>query len=530
MSTTGEIGQDFFKLLCSQAGIVCNPSLQDQAGWDFKLDFSGDDALDLQNVHKSPQHCIVQVKATAKNLRSFNIKLSNAHRYATTLEPVFIAVIQIDKSGSAKRLFVIHFDEKLIERTLSRVTKERQTDNRSLNRCKIKITAKAIDEVSPITGISLKTRLRHHISDDVQEYMSRKHNFLQRAGYSDQSGNISFKISSPEDLKDLIEMSIGLKESAQIVDVSKSIKRFESLEKDSSQSSSTGTLSMPDLVPNAKGKFRIYPSAQGGFVEFPAELFISPFFAAAQGGGLEMIKEDTAVAKLVSGPLLLEFNRDFSRAKFNIDIDFGAKIPFYEILKYAKLLSLIYEPENNPSFELWVDNKKVWTNEFVVNQSSFNLDSWLISDSETIKKVKIIFDYFEVDHTTQISWAEINEARNSISQYHSIISKNRMVYKVIFGVPDGHKISKNENRYITHLAFRIGTFGFGLVVSLRGRLSREESDDVIMYSRDLTVEHKRLAFLPDDDFLNSLSELVRKVVSSADDDENVIIDSEIDPE
>lgn len=521
MAKIGSIGEKLFSLWCSEADITCNPSTEDSAGWDFKLDFPIDEARELRSIHKSSPHCLIQVKTTAKHTRSVKIKLSNAFRYATVLEPVFIALIQVDKKNRPVRLFVKHVDQDLIARILERVAKEDNRKEFKLHRRKFNITFAANCEVSPIDGSSLCHDLLGKITDDIQSYMTRKRQILQKVGTSNRSSLLTFSSIGEESLTGLIEMSIGLRDSARISDIKVSETRFGLPIQPLPSRSSSALLSMPDRKPNASGTFRIFPNKFESFIEFQADLSISPFIDAAQ--------DTTIVAKHDAGPLTLLINKRFSRATFNLNFDYERELSFIEIVKYGRLLSLLANSDNKPVFELLIDGKRAWISEFSVGAEFSNRYSWMSSDAELIRKTKSIFDYFEIDQSTFISMASINEARTQLTQYDAIVTGRSTVFKVIFDVPEDTEIKTEEARYITRLAFRIGRLGFGLVVSLRNQLERDANDDVIMCSKRLSIESKHVTMLPDESFVYSLSELASEIAANAASDEYVIIDTDCDP-
>ena len=92
---SGRPAQDEFKLLCSQRNITCNPSLEDDHGWDFivEIQASGSDEL-LADKVPAPRQVLVQDKSAKNKSAQTRIKLSNALKFAKTALPSFVVLFQ----------------------------------------------------------------------------------------------------------------------------------------------------------------------------------------------------------------------------------------------------------------------------------------------------------------------------------------------------------------------------------------------------------------------------------------------------
>ena len=63
----GRPAQDAFKLQCSSAGITCNPSLEDDYGWDFMVEISQE--VGAETPHDSEARSAVGARASQMDRR-----------------------------------------------------------------------------------------------------------------------------------------------------------------------------------------------------------------------------------------------------------------------------------------------------------------------------------------------------------------------------------------------------------------------------------------------------------------------------
>jgi hypothetical protein len=90
----GRQGEKLFSLLCTEAGVTCNQSNEDDYGWDMLIEFpppvDQNKPIDLRSVQLTAS---VQVKATRTRSRSCRMSLQNALRMAKSPIPSFVFLI-----------------------------------------------------------------------------------------------------------------------------------------------------------------------------------------------------------------------------------------------------------------------------------------------------------------------------------------------------------------------------------------------------------------------------------------------------
>ena len=116
----GRPAQDEFKLLCSRAYISCNPSLEDDHGWDFFVEIPMLSAEELPADKCPPnRQILVQVRSTKAKSPKTSMKISNALKFAGNELPCFVVLFHED-TVAGTLIYGVHYWRVLIERALRR--------------------------------------------------------------------------------------------------------------------------------------------------------------------------------------------------------------------------------------------------------------------------------------------------------------------------------------------------------------------------------------------------------------------------
>lgn len=115
----GRTGEKAFSLLCSRAQITCNPSQEDDHGWDFLVEFpqrrvSGVPA-DLQWHIPA---ALIQVKTKTGTGLSIRMKLSNALNLVRSPNPTFLVMASVDTGGALTGWHAVHLWDDFAARVL----------------------------------------------------------------------------------------------------------------------------------------------------------------------------------------------------------------------------------------------------------------------------------------------------------------------------------------------------------------------------------------------------------------------------
>lgn len=122
---TGRSGEKRFSLLCSDLGITCNESVEDEHGWDHVLEFPH---AALHGIPADLQHRLppvfVQTKSHPGGGRSVRMKLSNAVSLALSPNPCFVVLMTLVPGSVTPTWHAAHIWGPLLKRIMKRAREE----------------------------------------------------------------------------------------------------------------------------------------------------------------------------------------------------------------------------------------------------------------------------------------------------------------------------------------------------------------------------------------------------------------------
>ncbi|MFN3226630.1 MAG: hypothetical protein ACE360_10330 [Hyphomicrobiales bacterium] len=204
----GELGQNAFRMVCSEEGLNVNSADRDRMGWDFRVEqpstvLRTDVHVDLRPV---PDPVMVQVKAVRGSKDTISVSLRTFERLIKLHEPAFIIIPRIGADQKVVELFGIHLVGAALEKSLKRIAevslksgKLNKTDAISFSRKKwwqpIDLTA----------GSPLASFFEGEITAfrGNETYAARKAHELAELGYADDqrwSMEVTFQAEDPEDI------------------------------------------------------------------------------------------------------------------------------------------------------------------------------------------------------------------------------------------------------------------------------------------------------------------------------------------
>lgn len=189
-----------FTLFCERQGIVCSKPEEDTNGWDRLLEYTFEDI---------EYKVYVQVKAMEgayESYRGRNVKLSNMLKFGRTLAPCFFVFVETKHNHNTK-FHLVHYDKKLLEKTLHKKTKLESQGKDELHKNNIKVNPKTANEVVVIgDGDCIKSKisqLMKSFGKTYKEYISCKSQELESLGYKDGRYRINMKFD-PKQFEKLI--------------------------------------------------------------------------------------------------------------------------------------------------------------------------------------------------------------------------------------------------------------------------------------------------------------------------------------
>ncbi|RCJ26180.1 hypothetical protein A6770_26570 [Nostoc minutum NIES-26] len=278
MRDIGLMGESFFQVWCSSVGLIANSSRIDKTGWDFFVEFPCKQKVGIpEDMLPAPIECKIQVKSTDKRDRKLPIAVSNLNRLVKAQMPTFFCFIEFDNKDEPQAAYLVHVGKEIIEKTLKRIRElESQGNSNQLNKHKITIHYCDNDRLADTTGTSLKLAIEKYIPDTIEKYIEEKNKLLKTLGFEDGIARCTITVSGDDPIKDLVDMTLGLRKE---VYMDKSISyhsRFGILSNNSFMNYEGGILSIQTKPSQIKVKFKEYAFSSG--ITFNAEMYTSPFF------------------------------------------------------------------------------------------------------------------------------------------------------------------------------------------------------------------------------------------------------------
>lgn len=490
MRDLGLMGESTFSLWCGDVGLIPNGSNIDKTGWDFFVEFPYESGLSPQEIHKSAFECRVQVKATDKNDRKLPITLSNLRRLITAQIPAFFVFIEFDNKEHAQRAYVVHIDNNLISKVLKRLHEIEQSDkDNKFNKRTLTIHYDEKNILELPNGINLKNRFLHYIGGDISEYIANKKLHLESTGYENGFAQITFTTEGEENLKSLIDVSLGIKENVEVSKFRGVDTRFGILSHNPSFDSESVKLAMPKLKPTGEGKIKFKEDRLSAGISFDCKFYSSPFN--------KMLPDELKKMRVEGEFFDLKFNFYTSAASYSFSFGEGIRLEVKEFRNAIKLLKLLTSSDKDIIAELLLDNYPKL--EFGVgrNNQEFNFSQELKALNSA---VKIISD-FDVTDFVDISFDEISRYGNQICQMDEILTLPARLFKVEFGVNGEGYDNKKETACIFFITTPIGSHIFGVLLVLTGNVEKIEDDRYQLITREVIIE-KRIVSKQDESISN----------------------------
>ncbi|WP_198354291.1 hypothetical protein [Sphingomonas sp. MA1305] len=202
-----EWAEDTFQQSGSGTGAAINPPRRDRRGWDFLVEW------DVPSVPNAPldrqltaRTARIQVKSTISDHRkpAGRVTLSNALRFAESVDPCFIVLYALDKGGQTVSVYGRHFDDQLVERTLKRA---READRDGLEPHRIELVIPMVPDDCHTDDL-IPWIIRTCV-DEPAVYSRNKLRVHETVGYDQGSlvGSIKFPSAHAEAF---VEHAVGL--------------------------------------------------------------------------------------------------------------------------------------------------------------------------------------------------------------------------------------------------------------------------------------------------------------------------------
>lgn len=479
MRDLGFMGESAFSLWCGESGMIPNGSSIDKTGWDFLVEFPFDSDLSPTALHKPAAECRVQVKATDKKDRKLQIKLSNLRRLITAQMPSFFVFIEFDNLAEAQRVFVVHVDNDLITRVLKRLhTIEVDPKENRLNKRTMTISYGEEHALPAPNGASLKNRILRDIGDDVSKYIAQKKEHLESTGFEDGFAQFTFITEGEENLKTLIDVSIGVEKEADVKDIKGVQKRFGIIGNQTLHDEAKGKISMPDLKPNAQGQIRFRENNLSAGLTFDAKIYVSAFN--------EMLPNHLKTFRVEGAFFELKSNPFTGSSEYSFSLGGGIRMEVSKFRDAVKLLNLITSSGKTISAELIFEDLPRM--KFRVGCENLEIDT--AAELKALEcAVKIMTD-FGVTESIDISIDEVTRHKKQICQMFDIIDQGNSRFLVEFNVQGEGYDKDKKTACIFLVTTPIGSHVFAIFLVLIGGVVELDNGSYKLVPEDAVIESK----------------------------------------
>lgn len=509
MRDLGLLGESIFSAWCADAGLIPNgSSVVDSTGWDFYVEFPFSSSGGSMDLHKGPCECKVQVKSTDKRKRSLAIKLSNLRRLATAHMPAFFLFLEFDGGSSVERAYLVHVGEELIAKVLKKIRE--LGEGVALNKRAMTINYGEAEVLLGTNGGALREKILEYVGADLAKYVSDKSGFLRSAGFEDGCAEMRFTTEGAQNLQDLIDVSIGAKESVPVSSVKGFYKRF-GIEDDSPFVSLTdGRMEMPDLSPTAVGVIRFKEDVFSVGVSFPARLYVSPFNS--------IVPQEMARARVESDFFDIRLSPYTGAATYNFSFGDGATAGLKQFRDLLILLGLIVGSGRKLNCEMEFEGYPLLEFTLGCAKGEFVYEKELAALESAMRLVAL----FDLGSDVQITLQELVKYADVLHDLDRVLGL-RGNFRVEFGVEGEGFDSSVPVACVVMISVPLGAYVLGAIIVVKGDVLESEDGRYILLSTDVAVEKKLVTPRGRDIKKDALSDILNSVAEKYSDEFSVVM-------
>jgi hypothetical protein len=480
MRNIGNMAEHLLSMWCSEAGLTVNPSSSDDMGWDHFIEFPLSNVISSSKIHQSAPKCKVQVKATDKQDRKLQVSLSNLYKMAVDPLPFFFLFVEYDGKNSVQKTFLRLVDNNLIRQILKKVHKiNASSKENKFNKKTMLVKYDESHALSELSGEFLKSAMKKCFTDGFNKFIADKKTFIEKVGYEDGALEIKFNTVGEPNLEKLIDVSLGIEKAVSIEQIIAIDKRFGIATEESTLSSSTALLSMPNLQPTTEANLIFQKGPFDDVYSFSVDVYFPPF--------INDLNSPYFKSRFKSDFFDIVFSHKTSRLNFSFN--FGNK--HYDVQYLRKTHQFISDLSSGDKFNVYVEGKQ--DKQLI---GSINADNQFINyqeELETLVKVTDIVKYFDLNDSLRLSTHELFYLKDSIQGFHDLLFSSQRNFKVGFNLVDGVVDLDNEHVVLGCLQFLIGDQFFSILYSAEGILSLSDEDTFNRYElidKGIKIEKK----------------------------------------
>lgn len=499
MRDLGVLGEVAFSQMCAEVGLINNGSQIDKTGWDFYVECSDLPIPTTTELHKTPLECKVQVKATDKSTKKVSIKLTNLRRMATANMPTFFLFLEFSGKEKAQCAYLVHVDYQIITKVLERLHKINQSEHAN-NYNKRTITINYTEEhlLNEVSGNSLKEKLYEYIGSDYTEYVTSKIRHLERTGYEESYGQVTFETKGEENLQTLIDLSLGYDGEVELTSSRAVDSRFGIVSKEPTHEFDGGKLKILDVTPISKGKISFRKDVLSAGITRHARFYWSPFN--------KFLPDHMQKARIESDILDITLYPFSGESPFTFSVGNNEAFDIDTIRQTINLIEMIRTSHDPIVCEYEFDGlpKINHLERFEVGEYDYEAEKKAIESAIRLR------EYFDIQSVLLITLSDIRRYSDQIRALdHAVHNERKMDYIIEYNC-ESDLDSCEETVCIAITNTMIGNYVVGVIVSAKGNAEKTDAENgrYRLVTNNITVE-KRIAIKSEEDI--DKAQLVRAI-------------------
>jgi hypothetical protein len=269
----GEKGENRFKELCTDAGLIANKSDIDAMGWDYLIEFpypavGAEGSLD-KRTH--PIECKIQIKTVWADTTDVSLKLSAAERLTKSAKPSFIVVLSVNGLLNFTAMHIFHMLDDHMAHVLKRLRTATERGSLKINLLEISFAKKNGDTID-FSGKGLSEYIAAACGPDINLYHEKKSAQLLNLGYKPRRYEGTFSVKA-KDRQELARIFLGLRD-AELLSFTTSETRFDI--KLPHISTTAGTVKISPM-PVGDCRLMLIGKAGGSAARLQGSVYLPPF-------------------------------------------------------------------------------------------------------------------------------------------------------------------------------------------------------------------------------------------------------------
>lgn len=486
----GRLGEIELERICHSIGVTVNPVHVDKTGWDFFLEFPLIQGVQPLDLSPPTIKCLIQVKSTDGQKRACNITVSNLKRFLEFPDPAFFVFIHFNGEEQVKEIYIYHFDETLIEKTLRKLRKLSQIQNIAMHKKAMLVTYGEKHKLNEPKAKDFIDSIKSHVPKGIPTYRKWKDDLIRTLGYEKYGSRLEIKINELE-RKKLAEASLKKEYSVDYESLKIWDERF----------------GMPILVQESKrneGKlffqhinkktYRSYFQSDTSKVWFDVKARVSPFEKA------EKVKK----IRISSDSFEMILSYDSNALTFEPSLDNEAPLSIAQIKSLNRLLRMM---QSDKKILFTIENTSPLQIEFDPNEISFQND--IGEFIQATNALILLFEKYDLPPHQKFSLDSLYKSRTQLMKFPGVGAYENSLYMLELNLSSPLTSNKPQT-IVLFLVATIGDVKIGILTTVAGTCIRSERDKYQIKVSDTKISESHI-FYGESDFSSKIESHIARI-------------------